>query len=55
MPTAIRSWRLRSGDAHCDQELARRGEDEEKKEEKKKENEKQPPIKSSNPHLAGGE
>ena len=49
---------MRSGDAHCDRELAVavelvRREEEEKKMEKK-EKEKQPLIESDNPHLASG-
>ena len=43
MPTSIINWQLRSGDAHCDRELARRDQDEEEKD-KEKEKEKQPLI-----------
>ena len=52
MPTEIERWRLRSGSAHCDRELASREEEDEEEEEKKK---KTPLLKSNNPHLAGGE
>ena len=50
MPTAIGSWQLRSGDAHCDPELARKEQEDEDKAE-----EKTPLIKSDNPHPADGE
>ena len=53
MPSAIVNWQWRSGDAHCNHELARTEEDEKKKEEG--EEEKQPLIKSNHPHLAGRE
>ena len=52
---------MRSGSSHCDLQLAtmKHEEYEEEEEEEEKEEEETPPrvalIKSSNPHLAGGE
>ena len=54
--TALGAWRLRSSGAHCIPKLAKRiGEEEREKEEKEEEEDQLALIKSSNPHLAGGE
>ena len=68
MPTAIRSWQLRSSSAHCDQKLAKRiGEklgDEDwrgswrrglARRRKRRRRRRTAVIKSNNPHLRGGE